>query len=40
MNPDKLALLERWMDQAALAFKPELRAGNTEREDYADNRIR
>jgi hypothetical protein len=45
VNPDKLALLERWTDQAALdaharlhstrpPFKLDLRAGNTEREDY------
>ena len=49
VNPDKLALLERWKDQAALdaharlhstrpPVKPELRAGPTEREDYAYNR--
>ena len=37
VNPDKLALLERWKDQAALAFKLELRAGTSEREDYAYN---
>ena len=51
VNPDKLALLERWTDQAALdaharlhsklpPFKPELRAGPTEREDYEYNRTR
>jgi quinol monooxygenase YgiN len=51
LNPDKLALLERWSDQAALdvhaklnstrpALRPELRAGNGEREDYAYNRTR
>ena len=51
VNPDKLALLERWTDQAALdaharlystfpPFKPELRAGPTEREDYAYNLTR
>jgi quinol monooxygenase YgiN len=51
VNPDKLALLERWTDQAALdaharlhsalpPFKPELRGGPTEREDYAYNRTR
>ena len=50
-NPDKLALVERWKDQAALdaharlhrvlpPFKPELRAGNTEREDYTYNQMR
>ena len=50
-NPDKLALLERWTDQAALdahaalqstlpPFRPELRAGPTEREDYVYNRTR
>jgi quinol monooxygenase YgiN len=50
-NPDKLALLERWTDQAALdahakiqntrpPLRPELRAGNTEREDYTYNRTR
>jgi quinol monooxygenase YgiN len=51
VNPDKLAILERWTDQAALdaharlqsaraPLKAELRAGNTEREDYAYNRTR
>lgn len=51
VNPDKLALLERWSDQAALdahaqlnatrgALAPELRAGAGEREDYAYNRTR
>lgn len=51
VNPDKLALLERWTDQAALdaharlqntrpPLRPELRAGPTEREDYAYNRTR
>ncbi|MFQ5684998.1 MAG: putative quinol monooxygenase [Candidatus Binatia bacterium] len=51
VNPDKLALLERWMDQEALAaharlqktrppLRPELRVGNTEREDYTYNRTR
>jgi len=45
VNPDKLATLERWTDQGALdahaklqstrpPLRPELRAGNTEREDY------
>jgi quinol monooxygenase YgiN len=51
VNPDKLALLERWTDQASLdahakiqntrpPLRPELRAGNTEREDYTYNRTR
>jgi len=51
VNPDKLALVERWTDQEALdahaklhstlpPFKPELRAGKTEREDYVYNRTR
>jgi quinol monooxygenase YgiN len=51
VNPDKFALLERWTDQAALdahaklqstrpSLRPELRIGNTEREDYAYNRTR
>lgn len=51
LNPDKLTLLERWVDQAALdahaklnAARPplptELRAGTTEREDYVYNRTR
>jgi quinol monooxygenase YgiN len=51
VNPDKLALLERWSDQAALdvhsqvnntrpPLMPELRAGKTEREDYEYNRTR
>jgi quinol monooxygenase YgiN len=50
-NPDKLALLELWEDQAALdahaklnatrpAMRPELRQGNGEREDYTYNRTR
>ena len=50
-NPDRLALLERWADQAALdaharlnatqpPFRPELRAGSGEREDYEFNRTR
>jgi hypothetical protein len=49
MNPDKLALLERWTDQAALdahaklnstrpSLRPELRVGSGEREDYEYNR--
>jgi quinol monooxygenase YgiN len=52
VNPDKLALLERWTDQAALdahaklnatraPLPPELRAeGRPEREDYVYNRTR
>ena len=49
VNPGKLAIIERWKDQAALdaharlappPFRPELRAGNTEREDYTYNRTR
>jgi quinol monooxygenase YgiN len=51
LNPDKLALLELWKDQAALdahakvnatrAPMPEgLRAGGGEREDYQYNRVR
>lgn len=51
VNPDKLTLLERWQDQAALdahakvnATRPplpaELRVGTTEREDYAYHRTR
>ena len=50
-NPDKLALLERWKDQAALdahaqvnktraPLHPEWRVGAGEREDYAYNRTR
>ena len=50
-NPDKLTLIERWTDQGALdaharlhstlpPFKPELSAGESEREDYAYNRTR
>jgi quinol monooxygenase YgiN len=50
-NPDKLALLERWSDQAALdvhaklqatrpPLRPELRVGAGEREDYQYNRTR
>jgi quinol monooxygenase YgiN len=50
-NPDKLVLLERWADQAALdghaklnstrpALRPELRIGSGEREDYVYNRTR
>ena len=52
VNPDKLALLERWTDQAALdahaqlnstspPLPPELRSeGRPEREDYQYNRTR
>ena len=51
LNADKLALLERWSDQAALdahaklnatrpALRPELRVGSGEREDYEYNRTR
>jgi quinol monooxygenase YgiN len=51
VDPDRLALLERWSDQAALdvhaklnstrpPLRPELRAGSGEREDYAYNRVR
>ena len=51
VNPDKLAILERWTDQAALdvhakvnssrpALQPELRVGRGEREDYQYNRTR
>jgi len=50
-NPDRLALLEKWVDQAALdvhaklnstrpPLKPELRQGGGEREDYVYNRTR
>jgi quinol monooxygenase YgiN len=51
LNPDKLVLLERCTDQAALdvhaklnstrsALRPELRVGSGEREDYVYNRTR
>ncbi len=51
VNPDKLVLLERWKDQAALdahaeanksrtPLPPELRTGTSEREDYQYNRNR
>ena len=51
LNPDKLVLLERWSDQAALdthaklnatrsALRPELRVGQGEREDYEYKRTR
>ena len=50
-DPDRLALLERWSDKAALdaharlnatrqPLRPELRAGSGEREDYEFNRTR
>ena len=51
VNPEKLVILERWSDQAALdvhaevnktrpALPSELRVGSTEREDYQYNRTR
>ncbi len=51
VNPDKLVLLERWIDQQALQahsklnssrppFPSELRTGTTLREDYEYNRTR
>lgn len=51
VDPDKLVLLERWTEQTDLelhaqvnktlpALAPELRAGKSEREDYAYNRTR
>lgn len=51
VNPDRLALLERWIDQAALdvhahvnstrpPLLPELRVGQGEREDYEYHRTR
>ena len=51
LNPDKLALLELWSDQAALdaharlnstrpPLRPDLRVGLGEREDYQYNRTR
>ena len=51
VHPDKLTLLERWADQAALdahskvnaarpPLNPELRAGAGEREDYTYNKVR
>ena len=50
-DPDRLTLLERWTDQAALdahaklngtrpPLRPDLRAGAGEREDYQYNRTR
>jgi quinol monooxygenase YgiN len=51
LNPDKLVLLERWTDQAALdvhaklnstrpALRPDLRVGSGAREDYVYNSTR
>ena len=51
VKPDRLVLLERWADQAALdahaklnqtrpPLRPELRVGTGEREDYEYNRRR
>ena len=51
VNPDRLVMLERWTDQAALdahaksnsnrpPTRPELRGGKGEREDYEYNRTR
>ena len=51
LDPDRLTLLERWSDQAALEaharlnrtrppLLPELRAGSGEREDYEYKRVR
>ena len=51
LDPDRLALLERWTDQAALdaharlnstrpPISPELRTGSGEREDYEYKRTR
>ncbi len=50
VDPDKLVLLERWADKAALdvhaltstrpTLPPELRVGTSEREDYEYNRTR
>lgn len=51
VDPDRLVLVERWADQAALdahaevnrtrpPLRPELRAGANEREDYEYNRTR
>lgn len=51
VNPDRLVLLERWVDQAALdaharlnrsraPLRPGLRVGAGEREDYEYNRTR
>jgi quinol monooxygenase YgiN len=51
VNPDRIALLERWADQGALdahaqlnrtrpPLRPELRVGSGEREDYEYSRTR
>jgi quinol monooxygenase YgiN len=51
VNPDRLTLLERWADQAALdahaqlnrtrpPLRPDLRVGSGEREDYEYSRTR
>jgi hypothetical protein len=51
VHPDRLTLLERWADQAALdahaklnstrpPLRPELRVGSGEREDYEYRRTR
>lgn len=51
VEPDKLALLERWNEQESLdaharlqstrpPLRPDLRSGTTEREDYVYNRTR
>ncbi|MFN0072624.1 MAG: putative quinol monooxygenase [Chloroflexota bacterium] len=51
LEPDKLVILEHWADEQALAvhsevnktrasINPELRAGETVREDYVYNRTR
>lgn len=51
INPDKLAILERWADAGSLdeharvqnarsPVRPDLRVGGTEREDYLYNRTR
>ena len=51
LEPDRLVLLERWADQAALdaharlngtrpPLRPDLRAGSGEREDYEYRRTR
>jgi quinol monooxygenase YgiN len=51
LHPERLALLERWSDQAALdahaklnatrpALRPDLRQGSGEREDYEYKRTR
>src|SRR5919197_6310105 len=51
VDPDRLTLLERWADQAALnahaqlnktrpPLRPELRVGAGEREDYEYKRVR